>query len=77
MHLRTFRIELYLSLPMNYFEEKNDKTNFHLYASDSFIYNALVELSGINHTLFVDEVVYYYERGNRFKNLERKKQCSI
>lgn len=58
-----------MSIPVEYFEEKGDPSNFHLYASDAFIYGALVELSGVNHLVFVDEMVYYYERANRFKDL--------
>lgn len=43
---------------------------YHKYNSDGFIYSALVELAGPNHILFVDELVYYYVRANRYTNLE-------
>ena len=46
--------------------DKNDfldsQGNFYEWKADGFIHFALIELAGKNHTLKIDEPVYYYRQ---------------
>lgn len=45
---------------------------FWQWTSDKFIYNALLELAGYEHSHYIDEIIYYYNRDQQFKYTQEK-----
>ena len=56
--LRTFRRKLYMKIDKN--DYLDSMGNFYLEKADGFIHFSLIELAGKNHTLKIDEPLYYY-----------------
>lgn len=70
--LKTFRRDLYMKIdPIDYFDSQGQ---YYVEKPDAFIHYALVELAGKEHTLKVDEPLYYYNYDTLDKERRSLKQ---
>lgn len=64
---RSFLRKLFLKI--NEREFQNEAGQFYIEISDGFIYVALAELAGVEHSYFIPETPYFYDTYNLMGNL--------
>ena len=69
---RSFLRKLYMKI--NEKEFQNVKGDFYTKIGDGFIYVALAELAGVNHSYFIRETPYLYNTDSVMNDLELKKE---